>query len=382
MISNLFNNGLDPYDTKEEEPPNLIMDLYTDLINKKINFQMDDYCKIVDNISNVKDKRKYEILEDLLYDYINNLSDLELVELFSNYKPYVNIINYGKYSRLNLIVQKYYVESMKYVLAFQNYNMLNLLVNHPNRNRVIDLIKETGVTNFNIDYRINDVRLIDFYISIGYQFDIVYQFATLAIFKYFMTQVEYDIRTVDQNGVNIYMYHFNNVEIFKYIHQTYGHLLDLNHQTNDGRTLNSYINNADLWLYLIKHDYDYSQCDFNHLSYFGSLTQEDLVRHMLNYPLSYTNIISLLKLKYYLTKDLILALTDRLDFLDIKDFNDIMFTPFNITINDKDIFVVKTLYPYVKNFDLSKLNPKVLNDYYDVLVNDFDVYKEEINRLL
>lgn len=347
-----------------------LINLYNGLKN---NFNMIDYCKVYDNINQYHNKSMYKKLAILLYNYCDLLSDLELVEHFQNYKNYFDFnwhSGSNKYSYLNLIIRKSYVECMKYVLTSQSSDIFYRLVEYDNIREVANLICETNIKTFQNIYYINCTTLIDLCILINYRFNSIYQFDDLDTFKYFMNQIDYDIRTVDHDGHNIYRHHVMKIDVFKYIHQTYGHLLDLN-------ILDEYIDNIDIFYYLLDNGYDYKNYDFRRIHYYKYTIKDELINKMLNYDLSYFNIITLLKISY-INYNSITTLANRLDFLEIKDFDEIIFG-LDIRIG---FFMFKTLYPYVRNFNLAKLNYHNLNTYSDVLVNEFGINMEEIDKLL
>lgn len=399
---------------KHEETLSQALELSEEILNSKIEeltqnftFVVFDFCNyICEYYMNYYDTYDFSLFDDemnLLYDlnticiklhdqYIETMTDDQFYNLLK--EKYVDDVDnrfdlYPKH--VNIIVNNKYFKSLKFLLEYsESFNIdgvyeyiIDYLAINFDHKLIIDLINHIGLTNYNFNNSFTNTKLIDLLIELNYKFDQVYKFnfnytySNLDVFKYFMNHVDYEINTIDKYGRNIYFYNTENFELIRYIHQTYGHLVDITLCDNDGNTIIQYIMtykkfiyNKEMLFYLFDNDLNYNNC--NHQGQYWNpsfeMVTDILLEKLLTYNLNRQILIRLLNYYHTMSNTILNKILDRCEFLETSDLNIILSNHEYINFLDDEL---STLVNYVTNLNLNDLSYVVVRNFYHFLLKYF-----------
>lgn len=308
--------------------------------------------------------------QHMINHFNNEEIDLIMLNLFKQiYKANMSLYYYFN---IELMVKHHCVNSFRYVLKSPNFTNYQLDFNEMLKYQCIDLFLETQVTDFKLTI-LDSKELIDFLIAINYEFKYLYVFKNVEVLQYLMNQVNYQIDMIDENNNNIYYYNSQQYDVFVYIHQTYGHLLDLNQLSKYDYNVLSCIDDEDLLIYLIKNGADY-----NYISKSGSIMitisymSIETTKFLLTYDLCRPILLVFLRdlLIGFNDESVANQLLDRLNHLSIVELN-MIFSELKSNDETNQLFrkVLKILKVTNLESDLQLIDTNILTEFKLQLLN-------------
>lgn len=365
---------------------NLIDNILLDLNN---NFSYDKYY--LTGIISVWYKQEFshfmdpkfwtneKILSKLKLNYTLNMSDDQMVK---NLKSKRYITSKMPHDYIDIIIKNKLIKSLAILLSFDDIiitlnhkYIFDFLISKYKYSDINQLIADTGLTKFYYNTTISSIAKVDLLIELNIiDYQRLYEFEDLEVFKYFMNQTNYDITIFNQKSQNIY-FRTLNLELFKYIFKTYGHLIDINHRDINGQTCLFNIYNHEIVRYLIKHGADYNIIDNDGNVMFDYMYYDHY--YLIVKLLLTLNPCRQLLLAFLHEDNLqqhgitISEILFKLDYITTSELNDYLD---NIkTSGDKFDDIFKLLVKYIQNFNITEIDSSVMERYRNYFVKYFGI---------
>lgn len=353
-------------------------DLKIDKLKRQFNsILLTDIKNFIMNsdISPFDRKNLYDKLDLTVNTYIETLIDTELLNFIQNEDLYMLYNNKTRITSniLNIILHKNHIKTLTYLLQIYCFIidkhgstiLLKKLIEICDMSKFLTMFEQIDINSIRMFETLVTRKQVDFLIAANYKFRYIFKFQTVEIFQYLMNQSDYDI--TQTNPSNIYMINKDNIEVFKYIHQNYGQLLNFNMLEQNNHTTLA-CGEIDILLYIIKNGYNFNNIPIDRIYYhiyneFLSVDDcEQFFDLVLSYPVTHQFIFNNLKCYWYLSTSTFNKLVKHLDYLTMDEFNQI----FNDCISAY-VYEFKILIEYVRDFDINKVSKLILDIYKDLL---------------